>query len=448
MSHFGSIMHLMAYGPGGQINPSLRKAVSLSKIALSNPVVYSGVSEYSYDIPRTSDTVRPTHLIFEKLDNAPLNFALDIEIGGQLITSIPNEIIDTQSVKSELVNSNNNNDIQHVKYKIALPFDNIWRGNDIQYKNREGKCNFKCNGINHVASVYHTKKYKFRTTNKLDGVFIVQEDNYLDDEWRQYLAQNVHTQSIVQMAYTYGMSNTRIIQEHGGLVSGYYIHCRQPITNIEMWINGHSRHSLDSDLIDIQCHRVNAYTIYMPCSLDSQRFILNEAVALNHSRLDRVEFCITTPAELGSSQVCIVSEIHRELKYESGLAGITQGDFGTYTKNLVYIGNICTGNVLGNIPAIPLAIPPSDENGDRPECVISREPIEPGMEYAKCTQCVAVYTYDVMRVWWSQNKTCPYCRINMSSLVKYVNSEPDPDYLAPEPAPEPLKPWEIPGVAI
>lgn len=439
MSHAGSMLHLMAYGPGGQINPDLRKAVSLSKIALNNPEVTNGVSVYSYNIPQSSDATRPTHIIFEKLDNAPLNFVLDIIIGSQFIASIPNEIIDTHSVKSEVTA-----DTQRVKYKIALPFDNIWRGNDILYENRAGECNFKCNGIIHVASVYHTKKYKFSTTNRVNNVFIVQEDNCFENEKRKYLAKNSHTQSIIQMAYTHGMSNTRIVLEHGGLVSGYYIHCRQPITNIEMWINSLSRHSLDSDLIDIQCHRVNAYTLYMPCSLDSQRFILNEAAALNHGRLDRVEFCITTPAE--SSQVCIVSEIHRELKYEGGMAGITRMDGGTYGKNLVYTGteNTCTGN----IPAIPLAIPTSDENGDRPECVISREPIEPGMEYSKCTQCVAVYAYDVMRLWWMQNKTCPYCRTNIPTLVKYVNSEPDPDYLAPEPEPGPPKPWEIPGVAI
>ena len=445
MSHSGSMLHLMAYGPGGQINPDLRKAVSLSKIALNNPEVSDGVSVYTYDISQTSDATRPTHIIFEKLDSAPLNFAVDILIGGQLIASIPNEIIDTQSVKSEVTA-----DTQRAKYKIALPFDNIWRGNDIPYKTREGECSFKCNGIIHVALLYHTKKYKFRTTNRVNNVFIVQEDNCFENEKRKYLATNSHTQSIIQMAYTNGMSNTRITLKHSGLVSGYYIHCRQPITNIEMLINNLLRHSLDSDLIDIQCQRVNAYTIYMPCSLDSQRFILNEAVALNHGRLNSVEFCITTHAELGSSQVCIVSEIHRELWYQGGMAGITQTDGGTYIKNLVYTGteNTCTGNILGNIPAIPLTIPVSDEDADRPECIISREPIEPGMEYSKCTQCVAVYTYDVMRVWWMQNKTCPYCRTNILALVKYVNSEPDPDYLAPEPEPEPLKPWEIQGVAI
>ncbi len=437
MSHGGSMQHLMAYGTGGNINPCIRKSVSLSKIALNNPEVTNGVSVYSYVIPQTSDATRPTHLIFEKLDTAPLNFALDIEIGGRLIASIPNEIIDTQSVKSEVTA-----DTQRVKYKIALPFDNIWRGNDIPYKNEVGECNLKCNGVIHIATVWYTKIYKFRTTNKLDNVFIVQEDNYLDGEWRKYLAQKTHTQSIIQMEYSHGLTNTRILMDHGGLVSGYYIHCRQPITNIEMWINGLSRHSLDRDLIDIQCRRVNAYTIYMACSLDSQRFILNEAAALNHSRLDRVEFCITTPTELGSSQVCIVSEIHRELKYENGMACITHTDGGTYTKNLVYTG---TENTLCTLSVIP----PSDENGDRPECVISREPIEPGMEYAKCTQCVAVYAYDVMRVWWMQNKTCPYCRTSIQTLVKYVNSEPDPNYIEPEPElnSEP-KPWEIPGVAI
>jgi hypothetical protein len=438
-------MQLVAIGNGGQINPCIRKAVFLMKIAINNPEVSNGVSVYSYDIPRTSDAIRPTHLIFDKLDNTPLNFALDILIGGHVITSISNEIIDTHSVKSCPTNNP-----QRVKYKIVLPFDKMWRGTDIPYKNNEGETNLKCDGIVSVSLQYMSTYYKLITTNKLATVFIVQEDNNLDTEWRKYLAQNSHTQSIVQMAYTHGMSNTRIVLEHGGLVSGYYIHCRHPITNIEMWLNNQLRHSLDSDLIDIQCHRVNAYTLYMPCSLDSQRFILNEAAALNHGRLVRVKFCITTPAELGSSQVCIVSEIHRELKYEGGIAGITQGDFGTYTKNLVYTGteNTCTENILGNIPAIPLVIPVSDEADNMPECVISREPIESGMEYSKCTQCVAVYTYDVMRVWWMQNKTCPYCRTSIPALVKYVNSEPETDYIEPEHEPEPIKPWEIPGVAI
>jgi hypothetical protein len=443
MSSTGSLMQLVAFGNGGQINPCIRKAVSLMKIAINNPEVSNGVSVYSYDIPRTSDAIRPTHLIFEKLDNAPLNFALDILIGGHVITSISNEIIDTHSVKSCPANNP-----QRVKYKIVLPFDKMWRGTDIPYKNNEGETNLKCDGIVAVSLQYMSTYYKLRTTNKLAAVFVVQEDNYLDTEWRKYLAQNSHTQSIVQMAYTHGMSNTRIVLEHGGLVSGYYIHCRHPITNIEMWLNNQLRHSLDSDLIDIQCKRVNAYTLYMPCSLDSQQFILNEATALNHNRIDSVVFIITTSVESGFGQVCIVSEIQRELKYESGMVGITRMDGGTYTKNLVYTGNACAGNRLGNIPAIPLVIPVSDEADNMPECVISREPIEPGMEYSKCTQCVAVYTYDVMRVWWMQNKTCPYCRTSIPALVKYVNSEPDPDYIELAPEPDPLKPWEHPGVAI
>ncbi len=442
MSSTGSLMQLVAFGNGGQINPCIRKAVSLMKIAINNPEVSNGVSVYSYNVPSTSDAVRPTHLIFEKLDDTPLNFALDILIGGQIITSIPNDIIDTQSVKSEVTA-----DTLRVKYKIELPFNKIWRGNDIPYKNEHGEANLKYEGIGLISLNLHTKIYKLRTTNKLTEVFIVQEDNYLDDEWRKYLMHKSHSQTVVQMAYTHGMSNTRIVLEHGGLVSGYYIDCRQPITNIEMWINNQLRHSLDSDLIDIQCHRVNAYTLYMPCSLDSQRFILNEAAALNHGRLFSVEFCITTSTELGFSQVCIVSEIHRELKYVIGMAGFTHADGGNYKKNLTYMDNMHMQNTPSDTPAIPCRII-TEDGGQMQECVIIREPIEPGMEYAKCTQCVAVYTYDVMRVWWLQNKTCPYCRINMPSLVKYVNSEPDPDYLAPEPEPEPLKPWEIPGVAI
>jgi hypothetical protein len=248
------------------------------------------------------------------------------------------------------------------------------------------------------------------------------------------------------MAYTHGMSNEKIILEHGGQVSGYYIHCRQPITGIKMSLNGYERHNLDEDLIAIQCQRVNAYTLYMPCSLNSRRFILNTVSCLNHSRIDSVVMQIETADQGSRHPVCIISEIHREFKYENGMGGVTTIDGGQYIKNLTFEGSgRCINVQKNNAPPIPRVIP----EGDPTECVISKESIEPGMEYSHCTRCVGVYAFEVMQLWWNQNKSCPYCRIPMpSGVTKYINSEADPNYVAPEPDPEPLKRWEIPGVAI
>jgi len=419
----------------------------------SNPAnTPTGVYQYEQEIMRNSDVQQLTHIVFDKLDNVPLNFALEIHIGGQLITSISNEIIGTDDVQS--IGLPGNTGIG-ARYRIKLPFDKMWVGRDIHhtYTSNCGhgthpSVNYKIDGIVRISLQYYTVRYKFKTTNQLSNISLVQEENYLENKWRKYLAQNSHTQSVIQIAYTHGMSNEKIILEHGGQVSGYYIHCRQPITRIKMSLNENERHNLDEDLIAIQCQRVNAYTLYMPCSLNSQRFVLNTVSGMNHSRIDSVVMQIETADQGSRHPVCIISEIHREFIYERGMGGVTTIDGGQYIKNLTFDGP--GGYINGKksnefIPAIPRVIP----EGDTTECVISKELIEPGMEYSRCIRCVGVYAYEVMQLWWNQNKSCPYCRIPMpSGVTKYINSEPNPNYVAPEPEPEPLKPWEIPGVAI
>lgn len=438
MTSSGSLINLMVASAG-----LLKNSKQLVKIQLNNPIqTTDGICKYQYELPRHSEAVQLTHLVFEKLDNAPLNFSLDILIGGIIITSISNELIATEDVQTVPLDGSTN-----LKYRIKLPFDKIWVGNDIHHSHREGNgpainVNYRIDGILFISLQYSSKEYIFRTTNRLANVNLIQEETFLQNEWRHYLAQNSHTQSVIQMAYSHGMSNQNIELTHGGEVSGYYIHCRQPITAIKMVINGQPRYDLDSDLIAIQCQRINAYTLYMPCSLDSKRFVLNNVSKLNHSRLDRVVMYIETQDQAPSHPVCIVSEVHREFIYGNGLAGITTSDGGTYTKKLTYTDMSYSKNINNNVPAIPCVIPDGEPN----ECVIGNETIEQGMEYSHCTRCVAVYSYDNMQLWWSQNKTCPYCRVQLPTLVKYVNMAPDPNYVAPEPAP--LQPWEQPGVAI
>lgn len=440
MTSTAALINLMSASAG-----LLKNSKKLVKIPLNNLIhTTEGICKYVYRQPQYFDVVQLTHLVFDKLDNTPLNFSLDIFIGGIVVTSISNEIIESEEVQTVSPDGFTN-----PKYRIKLPFDKIWMGNDIHHTHTDRyrpsiDVNYRIDGIQLISLKYSPLEYIFRTTNSLANVNLIQEENYLQTEWRDYLKQNVHTQTVIQMAYSYGMSNQNIELTHSGEVSGYYIHCRQPITTIKMVINGHERHNLDSDLIAIQCQRINAYTIYMPCSLDSKRFVLNNVSLLNHGRLDMVVMYIETQDRGSSHPVCIVSEIHRTFKYIGGMGSLTSGDNGTYTKNLTYT-NTVAHNLNNNVPAIPRVIPEGEPN----ECVISRETIDPGMEYSRCTRCVAIYAFGNIQLWWLQNKSCPYCREQLPTIVKYVNWSPDdPNYVVPEPEPMPLQHWEIPGVAI
>ena len=82
---------------------------SLVKLIHSKFENTDGIYTYIYDNIEKSCVIRPTHIIFEKLDNFPLNFTFELYDMDTLITSISNDIIETSNVTVNTINASTNN---------------------------------------------------------------------------------------------------------------------------------------------------------------------------------------------------------------------------------------------------------------------------------------------------------------------------------------------------